>query len=65
MKVKTKRNESSNECGPPDKLTGCSPCIWTLQCLGTSEEFHMNGIAEKAISSKNPDSVKERKWRDP
>ena len=38
MKVKTKRNESSNECGPPDKLTGCSPCIWTLQCLGTSEE---------------------------
>ena len=37
MKVKTKRNESSGECGPPDKLAGCSPCIWTLQCLGTSE----------------------------
>ena len=37
MKVKTKRNESSDECGPPDKLVGCSPCIWTLQCLGTSE----------------------------
>lgn len=29
-----------------------------------SKEFHIKGIAEKAISSKDPDSVKERKWRD-